>query len=95
MPETGKPPYHKPLSLSNLPNLISCMRDYTPNLPICQTFYGQNMVYKMYKNVHIFCKNPAKNIERFGIYLKNQEKGLKVLYVLILGGFVMIFVIPA
>ena len=48
----------------------------------------------MYKNVHIFCKNPAKNIERFGIYLKNQEKGLKVLYVFILGGFGMIFVIP-
>ena len=41
----------------------------------------------MYKNVHIFCKNPAKNIERFGIYLKNQRKGLKVLYVLILGEF--------
>jgi hypothetical protein len=36
-----------------------------------------------------------KNIERFGISFKNQRKGLKVLYVLILGGFVMIFVIPA
>jgi len=95
MPETGKPPYHKPLLLSNLPNLISKYADYTPNLPICQTFYGQNMVYKMYKNVQKMYKISRKNIKRFGYFCKNQEKGLKVLYVLILGRFVMIFVIPA
>jgi len=49
----------------------------------------------MLQNVQKIYKKPGKNIERFGIYLKNQEKGLKVLYVFILGGFVMIFVIPA
>ena len=32
-------------------------------------------------------KKPAKSIKRFGKYLKIQEKGLKVLYVLILGEF--------
>jgi len=49
MPETGKPPYHKPLLLSNLPNLISKYADYTPNLPICQTFYGQKPCTKCTK----------------------------------------------
>jgi hypothetical protein len=33
----------------------------------------------MYKNVHIFWKNPAKRFERFGKYPENQEKRFVIL----------------
>jgi len=36
----------------------------------------------MYKNVQKIYKKPAKNIKRFGKYLKTRRKGLKVCYVL-------------
>lgn len=40
-------------------------------------------------------ENQQKIIKRFGNICKNQQKGLKVLYVFILGGIGLIFVIPA
>jgi len=49
----------------------------------------------MYKNIQKMYKNPGKNIKRFGYFCKILQKGLKVLYVFILGRFGMIFVIPA
>jgi len=41
----------------------------------------------MYKNVQKMYKISRKNIKRFGYICKIQQKGLKVLYVLILGEF--------
>jgi hypothetical protein len=46
--QTSTPSYHKTFILSNLHIQIA---HYTPKPWFCQTFYGQNMVYKMYKNV--------------------------------------------
>jgi len=50
--QRAKPPYHKPFYMSNL---ISNKRDYTPNLPICQTFLFKNL-YKMQQNVQKYIK---------------------------------------
>jgi hypothetical protein len=91
--------------MSNGPNLLS------QNLPIVKPcfldsglypkpLYLSNLLayktlYKMLQNVQKIYRKESKRIKRFGISFKNQRKGLKVLYVLILGGFVMIFVIPA
>jgi hypothetical protein len=53
--------------------------DYTPKTSYCQTFIDEKPYINLLKFVEKIYKKPAKNIERFVIYLKNQIKGLKVL----------------
>ena len=70
MSNGSKPP------IPNLPNLKPhiWIADYTPNLPICQTFYVQNSVQNCTKNVQNIQKKYRK------VWKISRKPGKKVCY---------------